>query len=92
MDIIWTESSIRTYLSIIDYLFEKWTHKEIDRFQHETKLLLRNLSQRNFSCPLSKLSPYRKCLIDYHTSLVYAAEGNKIVLITFLHNKSAHNY
>ena len=91
-ELVWTELALKTYLEIVDYLFEHWTNKEIDAFQGKTNTLLRNLSEFNFLCPASKLLPYRKCFVNYHTSLIYAQENDKIALITFLHNKSAHNY
>ena len=36
MEIIWSETALKTYLKVIDYLFEKWTIKESNVF--ETKV------------------------------------------------------
>jgi plasmid stabilization system protein ParE len=92
LEIIWTESALQTHLTIVDYLFEKWTFNEVMKFEDETNTLIRNLTEFNFICPASKLIPYRKCVINLHKSLIYLAEEEHIVMITFLHNSAAHNY
>jgi len=90
--ILWSESAIESYEGIIDYLFEKWTEREIRHFQERVDKLLINLNSNQYLCKLSSLIPYRKCVITKQTSLVYAVENGKILLITFLSNHSAHSY
>ncbi len=92
MEIIWTEESLNSYLKIIDYLFERWSAKEIIELEIQVETLLKNLIQYQAFCPVSKLAPYRKCVLNPHTSLIYLINNHQIILITFLHNKSAHNY
>ena len=45
MEIIWTEESLNSYLKIIDYLFERWSAKEIIELEIQVETLLKNLIQ-----------------------------------------------
>ena len=92
MEIIWTEKSLNSYLEIIDYLFENWTVNEINELEKQLEKLLENIHQFQEFCPISKMPPYRKCVLNFHTSLVYLIHNHQIILITFLPNKSAHNF
>jgi len=55
------------------------------------KLLLA-VSKNNHICPESKIYNLRKCIVNWHTSLVYRISKNKIELVTFLYNKSGHSF
>ena len=92
MEIIWTEKSLSTYLNIIDYLYENWSLNEIRELESQLERLLSTLVKFQGFCPMSNLPPYRKCVLNFHISLVYFIHDNQIVLTTFLHNRSAHNY
>jgi len=35
MEIIWSNEALKNYLKVIDYLFENWTIKEIERFEYK---------------------------------------------------------
>jgi plasmid stabilization system protein ParE len=91
-NIIWTETAIQSYENIIDYLFEKWTEREIQHFQERVNELLINVNSNQYLCKVSSFIPYRKCVVTKQTSLVYAVENGKVLLITFLSNHSAHSY
>ncbi|MFN8267159.1 MAG: type II toxin-antitoxin system RelE/ParE family toxin [Chitinophagales bacterium] len=91
-EIVWSETALKTYLNIIDYLFIEWTQKEIITFETEVDTLLGHITSNNYLCKPSKISPYRKCIINKHTTLIYTVKNNVVYLITFLHNKSNHSY
>lgn len=92
MEIVWTETAFETYLKVIDYLFDYWTLKEIETFELDIDQLIERVASFNQICPESKLFGYRKCIIDEHNSLVYYIVNNKLLLVTFLDNRSQHSY
>ena len=40
MNIQWSQQAINSYLNIIDYLLERWTKKEVQKFQTEVNELV----------------------------------------------------
>ena len=91
-EIVWSETALKTYLNIIDYLFAEWTPKEIDTFEAEVNALLERIAVNNFLCKPSLILPYKKCIVNKHTALIYAVINDVVYLNTFLHNKSNHSY
>ncbi len=92
MEIVWSDTALKSYLGTIDYLFEKWSLKEIDNFENRVDNLLENILANNDLCPESKFFGYRKCTIDGINSLVYAIVNNTLFLVTFLDNRSSNFY
>ncbi len=92
MQIVWTNEAYKTFENIIDYLIINWTKKELQKFQNKLTLLLKQLSKFSQLCPMSKIIPYRKCVLTSHSSLIYKIENNTLILITFLPNRSLHNF
>ena len=87
--ITWSPESIDTYVSIMEYLEEKWTEREIDNFIARVDEKLNILKQQPLIGRISskKKKTYRT-LIDKHTTLVYRYKPVKqeIELITFWSN------
>jgi hypothetical protein len=73
-------------------LFDYWTIKEIETFELDVDQLIERIALFNQICPESKLFGYRKCVIDEHNSLVYYTVNTKLLLVTFLDNRSQHSY
>lgn len=90
MEVIWSETALETYLKTIDYLFEKWTITEINNFEIKVDRLIFKIQKFNEFCPESKILGYKKCVIDTNNSLIYTISNNKILLITFLANRSSN--
>ena len=90
MEIIWSETAIETYLKVVDYLFEKWSITEINVFENKVDNLLNKIQKFNQFCPESKILGYKKCTIDANNSVIYTLSNNKILLITFLDNRSSN--
>ena len=92
MEIIWTETALKSFLKVIDYLFDYWTSKEVEAFEIDVDQLIERIASFNQICPESKLFSYRKCVIDEYNSLVYHIVNNKLLLVTFIDNRSQHSY
>ena len=92
MEIIWSETALESFFNVIDYLFDYWTGNEIEAFERDVDQLIERIASFNQICPESKLFGYRKCVIDEHNSLVYDIINNKLLLVTFLDNRSQHSY
>ncbi len=92
MEIIWSDTSLNTYLHIVDYIYNEWTIKEVINFQESVNKLLAQLKVNKELCPASKLLTYRKCVVSKQTSLIYTIHDTSIFLITFIDNRALHNY
>lgn len=92
MEVVWTETALETFFKVVDYLFDYWSNKEIKTFENKVDQLIERLATFNQICPESKLFGYRKCTIDEHNSLIYHVVNNKLLLITFIDNRSQHTY
>lgn len=92
MEIIWSDEALKNYLKVIDYLFENWTIKEIERFEYNFNRLIDDLKEHVGICPKSKILNLRKCVIDKNNSLIYQKINNKIFLVTIIDNRSFHSY
>jgi plasmid stabilization system protein ParE len=92
MEIHWTETALETYFKVIDYLFDYWSSNEIETFENNVDELIERIASFNHICPESKLFGYRKCIVDEYNSLIYHVVGNKLLLITFIDNRSQHSY
>lgn len=92
MEVIWTQTALESFFRVIDYLFDYWTSKEIEIFEIEVEQLIERIASFNQICPESKLFGYRKCSINERNSMVYHIVNNKLLLVTFLDNRSQHSY
>jgi plasmid stabilization system protein ParE len=92
MEIVWSDTALATYFKVIDFLFDYWTEKEVATFDENVEALLHRLAFHNHICPESKLYGFRKCVIDEYNAVVYQIANNKVYLVTFLDNRSAHSY
>jgi hypothetical protein len=92
VDIVWSDTAVTTYLHIVDYIFGKWTIKEVEKFQSSVDHLLSQLTINKELCPASKLLSFRKCVLSKQTSLIYTSVGETLYLITFIDNRALHDY
>ena len=70
--ILWQLSSEITYLSEIDYIYFKWNHKEVEKFQ---ELVLENLNRLSLNPLLGKYDSNLKLyffVISKQTTLYYS--------------------
>jgi hypothetical protein len=92
MEVVWTETSLKTYYNVVDYLLESWPNYVLETFQIKVDSLLVNIKNHNNICPESKILGLRKCLIDDYNSLIYEISNEKIFLLTFIDNRSQHKF
>ena len=92
MEIVWTETALESFFKVVDYLFDYWTNKEVEAFEFYVDQLIERIASFNQICPESKLFGYRKCVIDEHNSLIYHIINNKLLLVTFIDNRSQYSY
>ncbi len=92
MEIVWTETALKTFFKVVDYLYDNWSSKEIETFENNVDELIERIASFNQICPESKLFGYRKCIIDEHNSLIYHFANNTLLLVTFINNRSQHSF
>jgi len=92
VNIIWSDTALSSYLSIIDYLYEQWTQREVINFQNRVNELLDNLTKTPFIGKPSQILPYRKYVLSKQTSLIYSVNNDTIILVTFLSNYTNHTF
>lgn len=90
--VVWSDLAKKNLRKTVDYLFENWTIKEVEKFKNKISVLVENISTNNSFCPQSKIYNLRKCLIDKNNSLIYLFENNIIFIVTLIHNRSQHQY
>lgn len=92
MEVVWTETALETFFKVVDYLYGCWSIKEIETFEDNVYMLIERVASFNQICPESKLFGYRKCVVDEHNSLIYHVVNKKLLLVTFIDNRSQHLY
>ncbi|RLD63591.1 MAG: type II toxin-antitoxin system RelE/ParE family toxin [Bacteroidetes bacterium] len=92
MKIIWSNQAKFSYEEIIDFILEQWPTDIALDFENKTNNLLDKLKKNIKLCPNSKKKQLRKCVIHKNTSLIYKIVKPNIELITFIDNRSEHQY
>jgi plasmid stabilization system protein ParE len=92
MEIVWTETALETFLRVVDFLSDSWTMTEIESFDKNVDALIDRIATYNQICPESKLFGYRKCVIDEQNSMIYHIINNKLLIVTYIDNRSQHSY
>lgn len=90
MEVVWTENAIESFCKVVDYLFDNWSIEAIETFELETDKVIERVASFNQICPDSKLFGYRKCVIDHQNSMIYHIVNNKLLIVTFIDNRSQH--
>ena len=90
--IVWSDSAKINFRNTIDYLFEKWTIKEVKNFKNKVQILTENISKNISFCPYSKINNLRKCKIGKNNFLIYLAENEVIYIVTIVNSRSFHQY
>ena len=86
--IFWTDEAINNLDSILDYLSNRWTQREIDNFKIRLTKQIRLIEQNPFLFPISQYnSRLRKALLSKQTSIFYEISGQTIYLVYLFNNK-----
>ena len=92
LKVIWSDESLQALDTIIDYIFEEWGIQPIMDLQYEIDRLIHLIKENKNLCPKSKTLNVRKCVLSEQTSMVYKIERSHLEIITFVDNRSRHNY
>lgn len=92
MKIIWSDQAKISYEETIDFILEQWSPDIGLDFENKTNDLLDKLKKNTKLCPNSKKKQLRKCVIHKNTSLIYKIVKPNIELVTFIDNRSGHQY
>ena len=69
LNINWTEEAKTTYESILDYLHEEWTAREVEGFIDRTDNLLSIIAQQPYLFKTSAYKEIRQAVMGKHNSL-----------------------
>lgn len=86
---IWSLDAVETFESIIDYLNEYWTEKEVRIFVRKTNALIEQIEKYPYQYKSSSFHEIRKAVITKHNSLIYHVneKAKQIELYTFWDNR-----
>lgn len=90
MEVIWSARAKTTFFSILSYLNDNWTKKEIIQFNNKTESVLHAIKKHPKMFPASNQHQnIRRAVIDKNNSLFYIADEHKqkIHLLTFFDNR-----
>ena len=85
-NVVWTDEAKSSFGSIVNWLKEKWSEKEINKLIQRTENLIKTLQQHPESCrPSLKKKNVRIAILDKHTQLFYHynAKGKTITVLLF---------
>jgi plasmid stabilization system protein ParE len=88
--VLWTKRALGNYFSILDYLSENWTKKEMNQFINRVEMVLKAIQRNPLLFNASTVNKkVRKAFIDKNNSLFYAVNTyeKKIVLLTLYDNR-----
>ena len=79
--IYWTEEAIRNLEEIIDYLYSRWTKREVDNFKAKLSKQIDLISGNPKLFPISTFQPrLRKAVLSKQTSIFYEVKNDTIYL------------
>lgn len=86
-DIVWSPTARRSYFSILGYLDDNWTRRELTNFAKKTLKTLDLIADNPSLFQYSKESDTFRCVVVKQVSLYYRLKDNRIELITFWDNR-----
>ena len=94
---IWSLDAEESFESVIAYLEEKWTEKEVRNFVRKTNALIEQIEKHPYQYKSSSFHEIRKAVITKYNSLIYHVneKAEQIELYTFWDNRkdpSKFNY
>jgi plasmid stabilization system protein ParE len=88
--IFWTGEAIRNLEEIIEYLYARWTKRELDNFKAKLSKQIDLISTNPKLFPVSTFQPrLRKAVLSKQTSIFYEVKNDTIYLVyIFVNYKS----
>ncbi len=90
MKIIWTPKALQSYFKIFNFLNEKWTKKEVEKFVNQTENIIEQIAENpKMFVVTGKRKNVRKGFVNNLVSLFYKVYPLKkeIELLMFLDNR-----
>ncbi len=81
--IIWTPKAEKSFDSVISYLEENWSERQIIHFIEKTNAVINHIDKFPLSCREAGKEDVREALITKHNLLLYRISGNTIYLLYF---------
>ncbi len=92
MQIIWSELAENDFSIILEYLYENWNVKIVNKFIDIVDQLIFQISKNPSQFPIINQSTnIRKCVITKHNSLYYRANKDKIEILRIYDNRQNPN-
>lgn len=86
--IVWSDEASSNLDSIIEYLQNRWTDKEISRFFKLLEKRIGVLSQNPHAFPAVEFdSTIKRCVLSEQTSLFYQIQSDTIVILSLFDNR-----
>lgn len=88
--VYWTDEAINNLESILDYLDQRWTQREIDNFKKKLGKQIDLIKKNPKLFPLSDYnSRLRKAVLGKHTTIFYELTGQVLYLTYLFNNKQS---
>jgi plasmid stabilization system protein ParE len=81
--VIWTSTATNKFNRIIDYMQQKWSDREIEKFVEMTDVVIQYISEKPLMFRKTNKKNVREALITEHNLLIYKIYSDHISLITF---------
>jgi plasmid stabilization system protein ParE len=79
--LLWSDEAIENLESILKYLQENWTQREVNGFKLQLKKLLNLINSYPLLFPISEYNPrLRKAVLSKQTIIFYEFKGSEIYL------------
>ncbi|WKN40740.1 type II toxin-antitoxin system RelE/ParE family toxin [Tunicatimonas pelagia] len=85
--VIWSVEAETTYANLLNFLEERWSDRQINRFIERSEEVIRFIGNNPLMYPCSKTREIHRAVISKQTSLYYYITGEVVVLLSFEDNR-----
>jgi plasmid stabilization system protein ParE len=86
--LFWSDEAINNLESILDYLQNRWTQREIDKFKKQLSKQLNLITSNPLIFPKSDYNPrLRKAVLSKQTTIFYEISEKRINLVFLFNNQ-----
>jgi plasmid stabilization system protein ParE len=86
--IFWTNEAINNLESILNYLSNNWTQREIENFKNRLSKQIRLIQQNPYLFPISHYNyRLRKAVLSKQVTIFYELSGQIIYLVYLFNNQ-----
>lgn len=85
--LFWSDEALKNLESILDYLNNQWTQREVDKFKKQLSKQLDLIINNPRLFPKSDYNPnLRKAVLSKYTTIFYKISEKEIYLVYLFHN------